>query len=301
MEIKFDSSSNLIKTISKNNDSYPSLLKEISAPPSKIFLLGSLPENKEIKIAIVGTRKATGTGKIIAQKLAAELSSLGIIIVSGLAMGIDSSAHQGALDAGGKTIAVLANGLDKIYPAQNKNLAKKILEYKGALVSEYPPGTPPYPNQFLERNRIISGLCQAIIVIEAPDRSGSLATARHALEQGREVFIIPGPIDHPNYSGSHKLIRDGARLITSAENIFEDLGLENLKPGRPSLKNLLEKINIKDKNQIAILTALSNSAVPLNIDKICELTKLSSQTANQSLAVLVILEIIKETERGYAI
>ncbi len=291
-----------IKKISLDHKDFPSLLKEIPNPPSQLFIFGSLPSQDQIKIAMVGTRKATDLGKKTAKEIARKLSSLNIVIVSGLAMGIDTAAHQGALEANGKTIAVLANGLDKIYPSQNENLAKQIIEKGGALISEYPEKTPSYPNQFLERNRIISGLCAATIIIEAPERSGSLATARNALEQGREVFVVPGPANHPNYIGSHKLIRDGARLITSIEDVLEDLGLEI------PIRQLTDQFLISgktnsafDENQKLILIALKESGEPLNVDKICQLTKLSSQTVNQIVATLVIQEFIKETESGYTI
>ena len=294
MERKFSS-------LKLNDKNFPSLLKEIQNPPKEIFISGDLPENEAIKIAIVGTRKATLIGKTIAKQIAEELAKLGVIIVSGLAMGIDSSAHQGVINAKGKTIAVMANGLDKIYPAQNENLAQEILNFHGTLISEYPKGTPSYPNQFLERNRIISGLSIATIVIEAPDRSGSLTTARFALEQGREVLVLPGPADHPNYSGSHKLIRDGARLITSVQDILEDLNLELIKNTKTSLNNLFDKTTSFDKNHSLILTAIAEHGKSLNIDKICELTKLSSQTVNQSIATLIIEGIVKETENGYCL
>ncbi|MEK7481868.1 MAG: DNA-processing protein DprA, partial [Patescibacteria group bacterium] len=182
-----------INIIDGRNLRYPALLREIPNAPEKIYILGKLPPEESLKIAIVGTRKATDQGRIIAKKLAEKLTNLGIVIVSGLAMGIDTAAHEGAVVANGKTIAVLANGLDKIYPAQNENLAKKILELNGAIISEYEPGKPALEHQFLERNRIVSGLSVATIVIEAPERSGSLVTARLAAEQGREVFVFPGP------------------------------------------------------------------------------------------------------------
>jgi DNA processing protein len=217
-------------------------------------------------------------------------------------MGIDTAAHEGALFGGGQTIAVLACGLDTIYPAQNENLAKKILEADGAIISEYPAGAPAYQSQFLERNRIISGLCAATIIIEAPERSGSLATANWACQQGREVFVAPGPINHPNYKGSHKLIRDGARLIGSVEDVLEDLNLEipNSKRQAPN-KFQIPKFKITDTNQLLIYKTLQEAGRSLNIDKIIELTKLESQVVNQSLAFLIIQEIIKETEKGYVI
>src|SRR3989339_275158 len=216
----------IIGHVSFDDSRYPALLKEIPDPPTRLFCRGQLPHPDSICIAIIGTRKATTQGKAMAQRIARDLAASGIVIVSGLAMGIDTVAHKGALEASGKTIAVLANGLDNVYPAQNTSLANDLLAHGGAILSEYPAGTPAYPNQFLERNRIVSGLCVATIVVEAPERSGTLATARFALEQGREVFVVPGPADHPNYIGSHRLIRDGARLVTAASDIYEDLGID---------------------------------------------------------------------------
>lgn len=303
-----------INIIDGKDSLYPALLKEIPNAPKKIYILGELPLEPPAggpKIAIVGTRKATDQGRIMAKKLAEKLANLGIIIVSGLAIGIDAAAHEGAVaarlpdDSQGKTIAVLANGLDKIYPAQNENLARKILELNGAIISEYEPGKPALEHQFLERNRIVSGLSIATIVIEAPERSGSLVTARLAAEQGREVFVFPGPTNHPNYAGSHKLIRDGARLVSSVEDIIEDLGDKIPKSkfqnsNKSQIQNLkLQKLT--DENQRLILKIIQKAGKPLAIDKIIEITKLKPQTINSAIAFLVIKEIIKETEKGYAL
>lgn len=280
---------------------YPLLLKEIPNPPKKIYILGELPPEPP-KIAIVGTRKATAEGKAFAQKISRQFAELGAVIVSGLAMGIDTAAHEGALGGKGKTIAVLACGLHSIYPRQNENLAKRIIKANGAIISEYSVGTPALPNQFLERNRIVSGLSIATIVIEAPINSGALVTARLAAEQGREVFVFPGPINHPNYRGSHKLIRDGARLVASIEDIFEDLPAEIFP--KKSVEPKQQKLNLKkitDKNQLLILKIIQEAGLPLNIDKIIELTKLEPQIVNQAIALLTIQEIIKETEKGYNI
>ena len=296
---------NHIKTISQNDSQYPLLLNKIPNPPKKIHLLGNLPNQNSPYIAIVGTRKATTEGRLIAKKIAQKLAELGAVIVSGLAMGIDTAAHEGALAGNGKTVAVLACGLNEIYPRQNENLAQKILEANGVIISEYPIGTPAYPDQFLARNRIVSGLSVATIVIEAPIDSGALVTARLAAEQGREVFIIPGPINHPNYNGSHKLIRDGARLVNSIEDILEDLGSEILNSKIQILnksQTSKSKIqNIEDKSQLLILKVIQEAGKPLNIDKIIEITKLEPQIVSQTIAILTIQEIIKETEKGYAI
>lgn len=292
-----------IKPISKEDSSYPSLLKEISDPPSGIYILGGLPDEKKSKIAIVGTRKATNEGKSIAKEIAKKLSESGFTVVSGLAMGIDTAVHEGVISVSGQTIAVLANGLDSIYPRQNENLAKKILEFNGAIISEYPAGAPALAHRFLERNRIISGLSIATVIIEAPNESGALVTARLAAEQGREVFVVPGPINHPNYRGSHKLIRDGARLVCSVEDIWEDLGLENPKLEIQNSKQILNsKIqNIKDENQLLIIKTIQGAGKPLNIDKIIEITKLEPKIVNQVIAILIINGLIKDTERGYTL
>jgi len=290
-----------IKTILKESRQYPSLLKEIPIPASRIYVLGELPDDPPAagpKIAIVGTRKATSQGRLIAKEMAKKLSERGMIIVSGLAMGIDTASHEGAVAVGNKTIAVLACGLDTIYPYQNESLARKILELGGAIISEYPVGTPAFPNQFLERNRIISGLSVATIIIEAPKESGALVTARLAAEQGREVFVIPGPINNPNYYGSHKLIRDGARLVASIDDILEDLGI-NI--GINQLPYQHKSAFIKDENQLLILKTIQEAGQPLNIDKIIELTKLKPQVVNQAIAILIINGLIKETEKGYTI
>ena len=179
----------------------------------------------ETPIAIVGTRRATPEGKIIAKRFARELTSYGIPIASGLAFGIDAAAHEECVATGGATIAVLAGGLDAIYPGSNAALAQKILARHGCIISEYPLGSPPLPYRFLERNRIISGISRGTLVVEAPENSGSLATARYALEANREVFVVPGSTLHPNFKGSHRLIRQGAELVTTPEEIFEAYGI----------------------------------------------------------------------------
>jgi len=269
------------------------------------YLIGELPSDEIPKIAIVGTRKAGIAGRRFAKELARKLTELSVIVVSGLAMGIDTAAHEGAVLAGGKTIAVLANGLDKIYPAQNENLAEKILELGGALISEYPAGTKSFKNNFLERNRIVSGLSIATIVIEAPERSGSIVTARLAAEQGREVFVVPGSIDNPNYRGSHQLIRDGAVLVSSVEDILEDLG-DKIPNSKLQITNKSQIINSKTKNitdvnQLLIIKTIREACGALAIDEIIKITKLEPHIVNQSIAFLIIDGIIKETGNGYGL
>ena len=273
------------------SDKLPLLLKEIANPPKKIYVAGTL-DNESLRIGIVGTRKATSEGRAVAEKIAMELSAAGIIVVSGLAMGIDTAAHEGVIRVKGKTIAVLPTGLDQIYPRQNESLAKKIIENDGALVSEYPENTASYPHHFIERNRIISGLSLGVIIIEAPERSGALSTARFALEQNREVFVVPGPANHPNYIGAHRLIRDGARLVTSAKDVLEDLGLPN------------EKILAVNKNtalsadETLIVKLIEASQKPITIDSIIEETKKPVALIQATINILVSKLIVKETLDG---
>ncbi len=268
-------------------------LRQIPDAPSKIFVIGDVFTNDEPAVAIVGTRKASAHGLKTAREIAVELANNGIIIVSGLAMGIDTAAHEGALSAGGKTVAVLGNGLDKIYPAQNQHLAKEILNKGGGIVSEYEAGIPSFKQNFIQRNRIISGLSLAVIVVEAPERSGALATAGFAARQGREVFVVPGGFNNYNYVGSHGLLRDGARLTASVMDILEDLGLEKLNKE-------YKRGNVNEVESL-ILKVVTDAGSPLEVDKIIQLTKLDAQKVNQNLASLLIKGLLEEAGGGYTI
>ena len=207
------------------NKEYPEQLKYIYDPPQKLYVLG----NKEILtqkgVAIVGSRKATEYGKKVALQISKELSEKGINIISGLALGIDTYAHLGTLQENGKgkTIAVLGSGLDEIYPKQNIELAKQILKRGGCIITEYPTGTKPEKLNFPQRNRIISGLASGVVVVEATEKSGALITAEFALEQGREVFAVPGNIYSETAIGTNNLIKQGAKLVTSYEDITEEI------------------------------------------------------------------------------
>jgi DNA processing protein len=202
---------------------YPALLREISDPPPLLYIHGNLQVLHEPQLAMVGSRNPTAAGRQTAIDFARHLSAAGLVITSGLALGIDAAGHQGALDAGAPTIAVMGTGLDRVYPARNRELAHQIAGV-GALVSEFPPGTPPRAEHFPRRNRIISGLSIGTLVVEAAIRSGSLISARYALEQGREVFAIPGSIHNPLARGCHHLIRQGAKLVETAQDIMDELG-----------------------------------------------------------------------------
>ncbi len=203
---------------------YPALLREISAPPAVLYVRGQLACLNAQKIAIVGTRHPSASGEHVARAFSHELARLGFAIVSGLARGIDGQAHAGALEASGETLAVMATGIDGVYPHQHRALAEKICT-KGALISEFPLKTPPIAGHFPRRNRIISGLSIATLVVEAALKSGSLVTARYATEQNRDVFAVPGCVHNPKTQGCHWLVRQGAVLVTSVQDILDELQL----------------------------------------------------------------------------
>jgi len=202
---------------------YPVLLREIDAAPPILFVKGSLTVLAETHFAVVGSRRATHYGKRNAYFMAQELSKAGLQVCSGLADGIDSKAHEGAMDVERKTLAVIGTGIDRVYPTRNEKLAARIVE-NGALLSEFAIGTPPYPANFPRRNRIISGLASGTLVVEANIKSGSLITARMAMEHNRDVFALPGPIASPQSRGCHYLIKQGAKLVEQAEDILEEYG-----------------------------------------------------------------------------
>ncbi len=207
-----------INTISPQDYKYLKGIETIANPPKKLYLRGELPPDRIPSVAIVGTRRPTSYGKEVTYKLASDLASRGIVIVSGLALGVDGIAHRASLDAGGITIAVLANGLDSIYPSTHVSLSRDILSKGGALISEYPPDTSARDFQFLERNRIVSGLADAVIITEAASRSGTLSTAAHALNQGKDIFVVPGNITSPLSAGCNALIKQGAQPLTCIDD-----------------------------------------------------------------------------------
>jgi DNA processing protein len=210
-----------INRVTPDKHNYLRPLSDIAKVPKYIFFTGTLPSDRLPSVAIVGTRKPTAYGKEVAHTLAYNLAKKGVVIISGLALGIDSIAHKATLEAGGKTIAVLANSVDQIYPRTNQDLANKITENGGVILSEYEPPTDARDYQFLARNRIVSGLSDAVIVIEAAARSGTLATVSHALEQGKEVFVVPGNITSPLSAGCNALLKQGAHVVTCAEDVLE--------------------------------------------------------------------------------
>ncbi len=277
-----------IKTIKKSSRDYPEILKEISNAPKQLYLRGELPKNHDMNFAIVGTRAASEYGKTLAFKISKELSELGLNIVSGLALGIDTQAHLGALAGSGKTIAVLGSGIgdDSIFPKENLKLVQKIIASGGAVISEYKPELGPEIWYFPERNRIISGLSRGVLVVEAPEKSGALITARLALEQNREVFAIPGSIFSKNSIGANNLIKSGAKMVTSVDDILEELNLTDLKP---------EAIKIfkNDLSQEESLVLKTIELEPLHVDKISEITKMPMSQILSTISMLEIQGIIK--------
>ncbi len=212
-----------IDILTETDAAYPRALREIHDPPGVLFVRGEMKPDDALAIAIVGTRHGTQYGLRQAERLAGGLARAGLTVISGLARGIDAAAHRGALAAGGRTLAVLASGVLNIYPPEHDKLAEEVAAH-GALVSESPPGGEPLAGMFPQRNRLISGLSLGVVVVEAPERSGALITARHAMEQGREVFAVPGNVDSRASRGCHQLIRDGAKLVESADDVLEELG-----------------------------------------------------------------------------
>ena len=205
---------------------YPPLLRQIAHPPHLLYVYGETDLTDRFPVAVVGTRRASAYGLTHTREIAAELAQTGVCIVSGLALGIDAAAHTGALDGGGRTVAVLGSALDKPYPQENDPLMRRILESGGSVVSEYAPGTPPSRYSFLQRNRIIAGMCLGTLVTEGPRRSGALNTATRTLENGREVFALPGNVDSPGAQLPNMLISEGARLVTGAADILSALVIE---------------------------------------------------------------------------
>lgn len=217
-----------INEITPDYPEYVQIISTIAQPPKRLWYIGKLPPQRQPTVAVVGTRKITAYGRGIAHQLSYQLAKRGVIIVSGLAFGIDAVAHKAALEAGGTTIAVMPGGLDTIYPHTHRQLAKDILAGGGALISEYPPGQTPYPVNFVARNRLVSGLSDGVLIIEASAKSGTMHTANFALEQGRAVMAVPGNITSTVSEGCNNLIKTGARPVTSVQDVLEEIGLHEI-------------------------------------------------------------------------
>lgn len=223
-----------INSIRPDDSKYLQILSTIAKVPNVLYYTGKIPETRRPTVAIVGTRKPTAYGKEVTTRFAEELARKGVVIVSGLALGVDALAHTAALEAGGTTLAVMGNGLHYIYPTANRGLAERIIKNGGAILTEYEEGDDARSHQFLERNRIVSGLADAIIITEAAQRSGTLNTAAHALEQGKEVFVVPGNITSPMSAGCNALIAQGATPLINSDDVLQVIA-PDLLSGQPSL------------------------------------------------------------------
>lgn len=255
-----------ISFVTRADPEYPPVLRCIYDPPAALFYRGVLSA-PEKRVAIVGSRRATASGRSIAREMARELAGCGVEVVSGLARGIDGAAHEGALEAG-RTVAVLGSGLNCLYPAEHRGLARQIAD-AGVVMSEYPPLTPPRPLHFPARNRIISGLCAAVVIVEAARRSGALITADFALEHGREVLAVPGPVRSPASAGCHRLLQQGAGLVTGAEDVLQAIGWDGIprvaspptdSTLSPDQKKLLEKLEFEPTHVDSIVEAIGSPA-----------------------------------------
>lgn len=257
---------------------YPGLLAQIEHPPPLLYVRGALAESDRWALAVVGTRSPTSYGKEATRQLVGDLACSGLTIVSGLAVGIDSIAHEAALEAGGRTIGVLGCGIDIIYPERNKKLAARIVE-NGAIISEYPIGTRPIAANFPPRNRIISGASLGTLVVEAPEESGALITVEFALDQGREIFAVPGSIFNRTSGGTHRLIQNGAALVHRADDVLEALNLMSL-PVQQEFATILPE----DPTEAALMQHLS--AEPQHIDVLCRASGMSTAEVSSTLALL---------------
>jgi DNA processing protein len=273
-----------VRPLTLLDDRYPSRLRQIPDPPPVLFVRGALEPADELAVALVGTRRASTYGRTVAERFAQELATAGVTVVSGLARGIDTVAHRATLDAGGRTVAVLGNGLDQVYPTDNTLLARRIAaEGRGALVSEFAPGVPPDAVNFPRRNRIIAGLALATVIIEAGEHSGALITADFALEQGREVMAVPGNVLSPLSVGTNTLIRQGATPVASAAEVLESLGLH---PAAAMPAGQTRPLPLLDADEAAMLEVLGRE--PRHVD---EVARALGRRVSDVSAALALLEI----------
>lgn len=273
-----------INTISPLDNKFLQITDSIVLMPKKFYYIGKLPDTRPPVVAIVGTRKPTRYGIEVTTMFASELARRGVIIISGMALGVDAIAHRATLDAGGITIAVQANGLAKLTPTTNRQLGEDIVRGGGAIISEYEPNTPPKPYTFLERNRIVSGLADAVLITEASARSGTLNTASHALNQGKDVFVVPGNITSPTSAGCNALIKQGAYPVTSVEDILSIVAPASISEQAP--------LPLGDNPvQTQIIHALQSGKN--DGDDIREMLKISAQELSSELTMLEINGVVR--------
>jgi DNA processing protein len=275
-----------IKILTWEDTAYPQRLKETEQPPPILYIRGDYLLDDVFSVAIVGTRRVTAYGRQITEELSAFLASNGITVISGLARGVDAIAHQTALKAGGRTIGVLGSGVDKIYPPEHRALAEKMME-RGAIISDYAPGTPPDASNFPPRNRIISGLSLAVVVIEAGETSGALITAEFAAEQGREVFAVPGSILAPQSKGTNKLIQKGALPLLSVDDLMQALDLT-----RVGEQKAARKIIPTDETEARLMHVLGEE--PVHVDEIRNQTELPIEKVSATLALMELKGMVRQ-------
>jgi len=275
-----------VHALSYRSPEYPERLKEIDDYPPVLYVRGQLPLDDAYCLAVVGTRHSTMYGRQVTEDIVTDLARNGITIISGLAKGIDTIAHKSALNAGGRTIAVFACGLDLVYPSENARLAHDIMEH-GAIISEYPLGTRPKPDHFPRRNRIMSGMSLGIIVIEAGEHSGALITANQAVEQNREVFAVPGSVLSTASKGPNRLIQEGAKLVRNATDILEELNLT-------IVTHQLEMPACNPANEIESTLVQHLSSEPLHIDEICRRSGMPFPQVSSTLSMMELSGIVKQ-------
>jgi len=275
-----------VRALTWNDAAYPARLKEIYDPPPVLYVRGELFEGDEWALAVVGTRRPTPYGRQVAEELSLALAQNGICVVSGLARGIDAIAHRAALETSGRTVAVLACGLDIVYPPEHAKLAREISE-RGALVSDYPLGTQPRGDYFPRRNRIMSGISLGVLVVEGDVKSGALITARLALEQDREVFAVPGSIFSPQSRGTNSLIQEGAKLVQRVEDVLEELNL-TMVPQQMEMRELMPATD----TEAALLRHISKE--PLHIDEMCRASGLPVATVSSVLAMMELKGLVRQ-------
>ena len=291
----------MIRKITVDDAEYPKNLKTLHRPPQALYVNGSFKEEDDFAVAIVGSRRASRYGIEMGERLGYDLALRGVTVVSGMARGIDSAAHRGALKANGRTIAVMGSGHGHIYPPENKDLYRKIAE-SGAVISEFENDVSPLPQNFPIRNRIISGLTLGIVIVEAAKNSGALITADFALEQGREVFAVPGKISSLTSEGTHELIKDGAKLVQSAEDIMEELGLHEIEPEADNKRDQREE-KISKKTARYVYNSLTDgerkvykilSDEPVYIDDVMKESGVELSKISNVLLGLELKRLIKE-------
>ena len=278
--------------VTLSDDHYPYRLREIADPPPILFVRGELSALCEPQLAVVGSRNPTPAATEITFDVARQLAGCGIVVTSGLALGIDAAAHRGALEGGGRTVAVLGSGLDRIYPAAHAELAARVAA-AGALVSEFPPGTPPRPSHFPRRNRVISGLSLGVLVTEAAARSGALITARLAGEQGREVFAVPGSILNPLTRGCHALIRQGAKLVQDVSDILEEIAPQMIAAQAvPAAHSGTEELRAHSLGEVEGCVLAQLAFEPTSVDTLVERTGLTPEVVSSILCDLELKGVV---------